>query len=72
LTVWKPWVIYTGTNPRHVGRRVKLTETLSWESLSIPSRLGTRQSMESHAGVNSQWKSVEKVKLLLNDSHLEP
>jgi hypothetical protein len=29
LTVSKPWVTYTGTDPRHVIRRVKLTETVN-------------------------------------------
>jgi hypothetical protein len=51
---------------------VKLTEMLSWESLFIPSRLSTRRSTKSSAGVNPQGRSTEKVKLLLNGSHLEP
>jgi hypothetical protein len=46
-------------NPKHVTQRVKLTEKLSWESLFILSWLSTRRSME-------------KVKQLLNGSHLEP
>jgi hypothetical protein len=45
---------------------------LSWESLFIPLRLSTRQSTKLSTGVNPQWRSAENVKLLLNDSHLEP
>jgi hypothetical protein len=70
LTVWKPWVAY-GNGSRHVTRRVKLIETLNWESLFIPSRLSSCQSMNSPVGVNLHG-SMEKVKLLLNGSHLEP
>jgi hypothetical protein len=51
---------------------VKLTDILSWESLFIPSRLSMRRIMKSPAGVNPQGRSVEKVKLLLNKSHIEP
>jgi hypothetical protein len=71
LTIRKPWATYTGTYPKHVARRVKLTETLSWESLFIPSRMSSRQSTNSSVGVNPHG-SAEKVKLLLNGSHLEP
>jgi hypothetical protein len=59
-----------GNGSRHVTRRVKLTETLNWESLFIPSRLSSCRSTNSPVGVNSHG-SVEKVKLLLNSSHLE-
>jgi hypothetical protein len=45
---------------------------LSWESLFALSRLSTRRSMKSYTGVNPQVRSTKKVKLLLNDSHLEP
>jgi hypothetical protein len=45
---------------------------LSWESLFILSWLSTRQTMKSTARVNPHGRSVEKVKLLLNGSHLEP
>jgi hypothetical protein len=55
---------------RHVTRRVKLTETLNWERLFIPSWLSSCQSTNSPVGVNSHG-STEKVKLLLNSSHLE-
>jgi hypothetical protein len=34
--------------------------------------LSTRRNIKSYAGVNPQGRSTEKVKLLLNDSHLEP
>jgi hypothetical protein len=51
---------------------VKLIEMLSWESLFIPSQLSTRRSTKSPAGVNPQGRSTEKMKLMLNDSHLEP
>jgi hypothetical protein len=34
--------------------------------------LSTHWSMKSYAGVNPQRRSTEKVKLLLNNSHLEP
>jgi hypothetical protein len=50
----------------------KLTEMFSWESLFILSRLSMRWSTKSSVGVNPQGRSVEKVKLLLNDSHLDP
>jgi hypothetical protein len=60
-----------GNGSRHVTRRIKLTETLNWESLFIPSRLGNCRSTNSHVGVNPHG-SAEKVKLLLNGIHLEP
>jgi hypothetical protein len=60
-----------GNGSRHVTRRVKLTETLNWESLFISSRLSSCQSTNSHVGVNLH-ESAEKVRLLLNSSHLEP
>jgi hypothetical protein len=60
-----------GNGSRHVTRRVKLTYTPNWESLFIPSRLSSFRSTDSHVGVNPHG-SVEKVKLLLNNSHLEP
>jgi hypothetical protein len=56
---------------RHVTQRVKLIETLNWESLFIPSRLSSCRSTNSPVGVNPHG-SEEKVKLLLNSSHLEP
>jgi hypothetical protein len=56
---------------RHVTRRVKLTETLNWESLLIPPLLSSCRSTNSPVGVNPHG-STEKVKLLLNSSHLEP
>jgi hypothetical protein len=71
LTVWKPWVTYTGTDPDMSPRMVKLTETLNWESLFIPSRLSSCWSTNSPVGVNPHV-SAEKVKLLLNSSNLEP
>jgi hypothetical protein len=60
-----------GNRSRHVTRSVKLTETLNWESLFIPSWFSNYQSMNSSVGVNPHG-STEKVKLLLNSSHLEP
>jgi hypothetical protein len=60
-----------GNGSRHVTRRVKLTEMLNWESLLIPSWLSSCRSMNSPMGVNPHG-SAEKVKLLLNSSHLEP
>jgi hypothetical protein len=45
---------------------------LSWESLFIPLRLSMHRSMKSFAVVNPQGRRVEKVKLLLNESHLKP
>jgi hypothetical protein len=60
-----------GNRSRHVTRRVKLKETLNYESLFIPSRLGSYWSMNSLVAMNPHG-SVEKVKLLLNISHLEP
>jgi hypothetical protein len=56
---------------KHVTRRVKLIETLNWESLFILSWLSSCRSMNSPVGVNPHG-SVEEVKLLLNSSHLEP
>jgi hypothetical protein len=72
LTVRKVWATYTGTDPKHVTQRVKLIDMLSWESLFTPSRLSTRQSMKSSVGLNPHGRSTEKVKLLLNSSHLKP
>jgi hypothetical protein len=60
-----------GNGSRHVTRRVKLIEMLNWESLFIPSWLNSCRSMNSLVGVNPHG-SAEKVKLLLNNSHLEP
>jgi hypothetical protein len=60
-----------GNGSKHVTRRVKLIETLNWESLFIPSRLSSCRSTNSPVGVNPPG-SAEKVKLLLNSSHLEP
>jgi hypothetical protein len=60
-----------GNGSRHVTRRVKLIETLNWESLFIPSRLSSCRSTNSPVGVNPRG-SAEKVKLLLNNSHHEP
>jgi hypothetical protein len=51
---------------------VKLIDMLSYESLFALSRLSMRRSMKSPTGVNPQGRSAEKVKLLLNDSHLKP
>jgi hypothetical protein len=56
---------------RHVTWKVKLTEMLNWESLFILSPLSSCRSMNSPVRENPQ-ESVEKVKLLLNSSHLEP
>jgi hypothetical protein len=42
------------------------------ERLLIPSRLRMRWRTKLSMGVNMQGRSAEKVKLLLNDSHLEP
>jgi hypothetical protein len=60
-----------GNGSRYITRRVKLTETLNWESLFIPSRLSICESTNSPVGVNPHGRA-EKVKLLLNSSHLEP
>jgi hypothetical protein len=56
---------------RHVTRRVKLTETLNSKSFFIPSWLNSCRSTNSPVGVNP-YGSKEKVKLLLNSSHLDP
>jgi hypothetical protein len=61
-----------GTDHKHVARRVKLTDMLSWESLFTLSRLSARRSTKSPAGVNPQGRSTEKVELLLSGSHLKP
>jgi hypothetical protein len=60
-----------GNGCRHVTQMAKLTETLNWDSLFISSRLSSCWSMNSPVGVNPHG-SAEKVKLLLNSSHLEP
>jgi hypothetical protein len=60
-----------GNGSKHVTRRVKLTEMLNWESLFILSWLSSCRSTNSSMGVNPH-ESMEKVKLLLNDSQLEP
>jgi hypothetical protein len=72
LIVRNPWATNKGTDPKHIARRVKLTEMLSWESLFIPSRLSTCQSTKSSVGVNPQGRSAEKMKLLLSDSPFDP
>jgi hypothetical protein len=59
-----------GNRSRHVTQMVKLTETLNWESLFIPSRLSSCRSINSPVRVNPH-RSAEKVKLLLISSHLE-
>jgi hypothetical protein len=59
-----------GNGSRHVTRRVKLKETLNWESLFIPSWLSSCRSMNSPVGMNLHGSAVN-VKLLLNDSHPE-
>jgi hypothetical protein len=60
-----------GNGSIHVTQKGKLIETLNWESLFIPSRLSSCRSTNSSVGVNPH-ESVEKVKLLLNNSHLKP
>jgi hypothetical protein len=60
-----------GNGSDHVTQRVQLTETLNWESLFIPLWLSSCRGMNSSVGVNPHG-SMEKVKLLLNNSHLEP
>jgi hypothetical protein len=60
-----------GNGSRYVTQRVKLTETLNWKSLFILSQLSSCQSTNLYVRVNLHG-SVEKVKLLLNSSHLEP
>jgi hypothetical protein len=72
LTIRKVWATYMRTYPKHVTWRVKLIDMLSWESLIALSWLSTRWSTKSSVGVNPQGRSTEKVKLLLNGSHLEP
>jgi hypothetical protein len=57
---------------RLIAQRVKLTQMLSWKNLFISSRLSTRRSTKSSVGVNPQGRSMEKVKLLLNGSHIKP
>jgi hypothetical protein len=60
-----------GNGSRHITQRVKLIETLNWESLFILSRLSSCQSTNSPVRVNPHG-STEKMKLLLNNNHLEP
>jgi hypothetical protein len=60
-----------GNKSRHVIRKANLTGTLNWESLFIPLWLSSCRSTNSPLGVNPHG-SEEKVKLLLNSSHLEP
>jgi hypothetical protein len=81
MSKWRTWEAYPidcmeilgniyGNGSRHVTRREKLTETLNWESLFIPSWLSSYRSTNSLVEVNPH-ESTEKVKLLLNSSHLE-
>jgi hypothetical protein len=56
---------------RHLTRRIKLMESLNWESLFILLWLSSCWSTNSPVGVNPH-ESAGKVKLLLNNSHLEP
>jgi hypothetical protein len=72
LSVRKVWITYTGIDHKHVTQRVKLIEMLSWNSLFMTLWLSTCQSTKSSTRVNPQGRSAEKVKLLLNGSHLEP
>jgi hypothetical protein len=60
-----------GNGSRHITQRVKVTETINWENLFIPSWLSSYHSTNSSVGVNSH-ESMEKVKLLLNGGHLDP
>jgi hypothetical protein len=59
------------TDPKHITRKVKLTEMLSWEILFIPLQLSTRHSTKSSVRVNLQGRNAKKVKLLLNDIHIK-
>jgi hypothetical protein len=72
LTVRKVWLTYMGTDLKHVTRRVKVIDMLSWESVFALSQLSTRRSTKSSVRVNPQERSTKKLKLLLNNSHLEP
>jgi hypothetical protein len=60
-----------GNRFRHITRRVKLTEMLNREILFIPSWLSSCWSTNSSVRVNPHG-STEKVRLLLNGSHLVP
>jgi hypothetical protein len=60
-----------GNESGYVTQRVKLIEILNRESLFILSWLRSCQSTNSSVGVNPLG-STEKVKVLLNGSHLEP
>jgi hypothetical protein len=71
LTVQKTWVTLHENESSHITQRVKLTKMLNWESLLIQSWLSSCRSMNSSVGVKPHG-SAEKVKLLLNTSHLEP
>jgi hypothetical protein len=56
---------------RHVTQRVNLYETLNWKSLFISPRLSSCRSTNSPVEVNPHG-TAEKVKMLLNNSHLVP
>jgi hypothetical protein len=60
-----------GNRSKYITRRVQLIEMLNWESVSIPSRLSSCLSTNSHVGVNPHG-NAENVNLLLNNSYLEP
>jgi hypothetical protein len=72
LTVWKHYATYKGIDPKHIAQRIKLTEMLSWKSLFILMRLSMCRSTKSPTGVNLRGRSAKNMKLLLNNSHLEP
>jgi hypothetical protein len=75
---WERWPINClkilgniyGNWSRHITQRVKLTETLKWKILFFLSWLSSCRSTNSSVRVNPHG-STEKLKLLLNDSHLE-
>jgi hypothetical protein len=60
-----------GNRSRHITQRIRLIETLNWESLFILSWLSSCWSSNSYVGVNPHG-STKKVKLLLNGNHLKP
>jgi hypothetical protein len=50
-----------GNGSRHVTQRVKLTETLNWESLFIPSQLSSCWSTNSPVGELGHSVAVEQL-----------
>jgi hypothetical protein len=61
-----------GMDLKHVTRRVKLIEMLSWESLFIPSRLSTHRSTKSSAREKPTGEKRREGETTADSNLLEP